>query len=85
MQKERHSMLCRKTCGFFSSFPVTTGKRSTGRNAAIGFWVKISRATGLAGYDSVRNPYLGTNHPQYKATMLNCGGPKDTINFMVVK
>ncbi len=36
----------------------------------------------LSRNDSVRNPYLGTSHPQYKATMLNCGGPKDTINFM---
>lgn len=39
----------------------------------------------LSRSDSVRNPYLGTSHPQYKATMLNCGGPKDTINFMVMK
>ena len=30
----------------------------------------------------VRNPYLGTQHPEYKATMLECGAPRDTINFM---
>lgn len=30
----------------------------------------------------VRNPYLGTSHPKYKASMLECGAPKDTINFM---
>lgn len=39
-----------------------------------GYWLSRS--------DTVRNPYLGTSHPQYKATMLNCGAPKDTINFM---
>lgn len=27
----------------------------------------------------VVNPYLGRNHPQYKATMLHCGMVKDTI------
>jgi len=37
----------------------------------------------LSQTDSVRNPYLGTSHPQYKATMLHCGMPKDTINFTV--
>jgi Protein of unknown function (DUF3347) len=33
--------------------------------------------------DAVRNPYLGTRHPEYKDGMLECGGPKDTINFML--
>jgi Protein of unknown function (DUF3347) len=33
--------------------------------------------------DEVRNPYLGTQHPEYKDGMLHCGGPKDTINFML--
>jgi len=37
----------------------------------------------LSKTDAVRNPYLGTSHPKYKDGMLNCGGPKDTINFMV--
>ena len=36
----------------------------------------------LSKTDAVRNPYLGTKHPKYKDNMLNCGGPKDTINFM---
>jgi hypothetical protein len=36
----------------------------------------------LSKTDAVRNPYLGTSHPKYKDGMLNCGGPKDTINFM---
>ena len=56
------------------------------------YWQECPMALGedqpghwLSRNDSVRNPYLGINHPQYKATMLNCGGPKDTINFMVVK
>lgn len=31
----------------------------------------------------VRNPYQGTTHPIHKATMLTCGGPKDTLNFLV--
>lgn len=37
----------------------------------------------LSKTDAVRNPYLGTKHPTYHADMLNCGEPKDTINFMV--
>ncbi len=36
----------------------------------------------LSKTDAVRNPYLGTSHPKYKDGMLNCGGPRDTINFM---
>jgi hypothetical protein len=36
----------------------------------------------LSPTDAVRNPYLGTQHPQYKDGMLECGGPKDTINFI---
>jgi hypothetical protein len=38
----------------------------------------------LSKTDAVRNPYLGTKHPMYKDGMLECGGPKDTINFMSV-
>lgn len=38
----------------------------------------------LSKTDNVRNPYLGTKHPQYKDEMLNCGTTKDTLNFMVV-
>lgn len=37
----------------------------------------------LSKTDQVRNPYMGLKHPEYKASMLECGGPKDTINFMV--
>lgn len=37
----------------------------------------------LSKTDAVRNPYLGTQHPEYKDGMLQCGGPKDTINFML--
>ncbi|MCR6720799.1 MAG: DUF3347 domain-containing protein [Chitinophagaceae bacterium] len=36
----------------------------------------------LSPTEAVRNPYLGTSHPEYKGTMLTCGAPKDTINFM---
>jgi hypothetical protein len=39
-----------------------------------GYWLSPTNA--------VRNPYLGTMHPKYKNTMLECGGPKDTINFI---
>jgi hypothetical protein len=37
----------------------------------------------LSKTDAVRNPYLGTKHPDYKDGMLHCGGPKDTINFII--
>lgn len=36
----------------------------------------------LSSTDEVRNPYLGTKHPKHGNSMLTCGGPKDTINFM---
>ena len=35
----------------------------------------------LSSSDSVRNPYLGLHHPKYKSGMVECGGPKDTLNF----
>ena len=37
----------------------------------------------LSKTDAVRNPYLGLKHPKFKDQMLDCGGPKDTINFMM--
>jgi hypothetical protein len=37
----------------------------------------------LSKTDAVRNPYLGIKDPQYGSSMLECGGPKDTINFMM--
>jgi hypothetical protein len=40
-----------------------------------GFW--------LSKTDEVRNPYMGLHHPEHDDDMLKCGGPKDTINFMV--
>ncbi|MER3497672.1 MAG: hypothetical protein C4308_03030 [Chitinophagaceae bacterium] len=36
----------------------------------------------LSKTQEVRNPYLGTKHPKYHSGMLNCGGPKDTLNFL---
>jgi len=33
---------------------------------------------------AVRNPYMGTKDPKYGSDMLDCGGPKDTINFVPV-
>ncbi|MEO5562361.1 MAG: DUF3347 domain-containing protein [Chitinophagaceae bacterium] len=38
----------------------------------------------LSKTDAVRNPYMGNKHPDHKSNMLQCGGPKDTINFMAV-
>jgi Protein of unknown function (DUF3347) len=37
----------------------------------------------LSSTIDVRNPYPGTKDPAHKDDMLNCGGPKDTINFIV--
>jgi Protein of unknown function (DUF3347) len=42
------------------------------------------RGNWLSKTKAVRNPYLGTKHPEYKAGMLECGEPKDTINFIPV-
>jgi hypothetical protein len=39
----------------------------------------------LSKTDEVRNPYLGTKHPDYKDKMLHCGAPKDTINFVAAR
>ncbi len=39
----------------------------------------------LSPTDKVRNPYLGTKDPQYGNSMLECGGPKDTINFIAAE
>ena len=35
----------------------------------------------LSTTDEVRNPYLGLHHPKYKGGMLECGGPRDTLNY----
>jgi hypothetical protein len=35
----------------------------------------------LNNTDAVKNPYLGLHHPKYKGAMLECGAPKDTLNF----
>lgn len=53
------------------------------------YWQECPMAFGdiagnwLSKTDSVRNPYLGLKHPKYGSEMLNCGAPKDTINFMI--
>jgi hypothetical protein len=33
----------------------------------------------ISNTEEIVNPYLGKNHPEYKATMLHCGSVKDTI------
>jgi hypothetical protein len=42
-----------------------------------GYWLSDKR--------DIRNPYLGTSHPKYKSSMLECGAPKDSINFVEAK
>lgn len=38
-----------------------------------------SGANWLSNSAEIINPYLGKNHPEYKATMLHCGEVKDSI------
>jgi hypothetical protein len=54
---------------YFQECPMAFGEEQPGN------WLSKTAA--------VRNPYLGTRHPKYKDGMLNCGGPKDTLNFLV--
>jgi hypothetical protein len=35
----------------------------------------------LSNTDAVQNPYLGLHHPKYKGGMVECGGPRDTLNY----
>lgn len=35
----------------------------------------------LSNSNKISNPYLGTSHPKYKATMLNCGDVSDSLDF----
>lgn len=37
----------------------------------------------LSKTDEVRNPFLGNNDPKYGNKMINCGEPKDTLNFVI--
>ncbi len=36
-------------------------------------------ANWVSNSNEIVNPYLGKNHPKYKATMLNCGEVKDSL------
>ncbi|RYY88555.1 MAG: DUF3347 domain-containing protein [Chitinophagaceae bacterium] len=38
-------------------------------------------AVWLSKSSAVRNPYLGLHHPRYGKSMLECGGPKDSLQF----
>ena len=38
-------------------------------------------ANWISNNSEVVNPYLGNNHPKFKATMLNCGAVKDSIGI----
>jgi hypothetical protein len=53
---------------YWQECPMAFGDNSPGN------WLSPSKA--------VRNPYLGIKDPKYGNSMLECGGPKDTINFM---
>ncbi|GAB4091958.1 DUF3347 domain-containing protein [Flaviaesturariibacter terrae] len=35
----------------------------------------------LSPTSAVRNPYMGLHHPRYQKSMLDCGGPKDSLQF----
>jgi hypothetical protein len=35
----------------------------------------------LSKTDSIRNPYMGLQHPHYGKAMIHCGETKDTLNF----
>lgn len=37
----------------------------------------------LSKTNEVRNPYMGIKDPKHGDKMLDCGGPKDTINFVI--
>jgi hypothetical protein len=36
-------------------------------------------ANWISNTEEIINPYLGKNHPEFKATMLHCGEVKDSI------
>jgi hypothetical protein len=36
-------------------------------------------ANWISNTEEINNPYLGKNHPEFKATMLHCGEVKDSI------
>jgi len=54
---------------YFQECPMAFGEDQPGN------WLSKTAA--------VRNPYLGTQHPKFKDGMVNCGGPRDTLNFML--
>jgi len=54
---------------YFQECPMAFGEDQPGN------WLSKTAA--------VRNPYLGTQHPKFKDAMIACGGPRDTLNFMV--
>ena len=56
---------------YFQECPMAFGEDQPGN------WLSKTR--------DVRNPYLGTKNPKYKDGMVNCGGPKDTLNFLVTE
>ena len=43
-----------------------------------GIW-EDKGANWISNTPEIINPYLGKNHPEFKATMLHCGETKDSI------
>lgn len=54
------------------------GEKMYWQNCPMAFGDDVG-ANWISKTTDVVNPYLGKNHPKYKATMLNCGMVKDTI------
>jgi hypothetical protein len=42
-------------------------------------------AVWLSSSSAVRNPYLGLHHPKYHGSMIECGSPKDSLQFAANK
>ncbi|HVZ55857.1 MAG TPA: DUF3347 domain-containing protein [Chitinophagaceae bacterium] len=53
---------------YFQECPMAFGEDKPGN------WLSSTR--------EVRNPYLGNRHPKFKESMLHCGNPKDTLDFL---
>jgi hypothetical protein len=54
------------------------GKKLYWQNCPMAFG-EDKEANWISNSEEITNPYLGKNHPQYKATMFHCGEVKDSI------
>ncbi len=60
--------------------------KSINYSGATMYWQNCPMAFGedkpanwISSTKEIMNPYMGKNHPEYKATMLHCGEVKDTL------